>query len=293
MRGRTPGRASSITARRSPNGEVVDDDLHAGEATGGRFQIKAWKFRNFAGEERFVASWTMRRAGPQLFGEKRYTKVYLSKEALLKDDPTLGFNNQNTFKNSCGPDAAMNLLRWWGVEKRTRGLTVEQLGREMGTNNWGIGVFHRSFSLKQRGSVTREFRRVVQRRSAPHTPADFKYSYEHGGTNKDMYDRVEHLLRNGCPVAVCFKTKANSGHFAVIVGIEAVADYSDDGREAGFHDRANDRVIFANARERSWKSFYGAWKRSYGPVKTPALRLYGEPSHVRVFVAPVQTVQRL
>ena len=63
-------------------------------------------------------------------------KLFLNKEALRINNPTYGFAKSNHFDNSCGPTAAENLLRWYGIVDTSSGNCYQK--KVCGNKNKGI-----------------------------------------------------------------------------------------------------------------------------------------------------------
>jgi hypothetical protein len=263
-------------------------------------EIQVVQMTNLAGHIRYVARPMHSFLLPDRPLPKRYVKVFLSKEAMEAGpphdpmgrdlgfgDPTAGFVNSNQLHNSCGPEAALNLLRWHGVEPLEPGLDSRRLYEEMSTNRWGPLWF------KFRGSNTPNFVNVVGHYLRKHLPDKYEFRYDHGnirgGNGTDcLYRLIEHQLSTGHPVAVNYKTKKKSGHFALIVGLVAVPDPQQwQGRTLwSYHNPDNDVVLFANAGPLPWREFRGKWERSYFPFSDKLMPLVKEHQYTRVFITP-------
>jgi hypothetical protein len=239
-------------------------------------------------------------------GQPRYVKVNAREVKLLFNPdkgPRYGFYDSNHFDNSCGPTAAINVFKWYGIdvlegdhcfwhhesEADTGGanipptwvcqprITAHKLGREMQTNTWRLATFTMS------GTNTANFRSVFSKYVQRWMPDDdvYEYKYEEGD-GLTQYQRLWSTLAQGHPIVVNYKTGATKGHFATIVGMEKVGNDN---------DLSNDKVYLANPRKEdledaiSWGKFRGLWRRDYNDFG--ALAAVGERRYTRINVRDV------
>ena len=233
-------------------------------------------------------------------GEARYV-LHNEREVKLlfaADDtnPKSGFANSNHFDNSCGPTAAMNVFKWYGIDRLQQCswreessadgsgtkpapvwtcvslTTAETLGRMMSTNHWTLA------GITVSGTSTANFRRVFKQYAESYLPDAYEYQYAYEeGASTTQYRILWNLLAEGHPVVVNYKTGATKGHFSVVVGIEKIGD--DD-------DPSNDKIYLANPRQEdagdaiTWGKFRELWRRDYGDFG--ALSLAGERPYTRI-----------
>ena len=240
--------------------------------------VKRW--RNFAGEERYIKS------------SSQVAKLYLTVDALVSNDPTKGFNNTNTFKNSCGPDAAFNMFRWYGIKRLSYGKStcpmsktpkerVHWLGSRMKTNKWSI-LSIKAYQLP--GTSTRNFIGVTRNILKKCIPQSYAFYYERDTQGNDNgYDRFRYLLARGNPIAVCYKTASladgangkSIGHFALIVGLEG-------GTYPSYRDGT---LILANGTRMSWERFKEKWERDYLPFSEEVMRMINEYPYPAAYIS--------
>jgi hypothetical protein len=212
---------------------------------------------NFYGDQRLIYSSPQTCSfnyGNRVYPSKIFVKLFLSSYALGTGDPTIGFTNYNHFKNSCGPTAAVNLFRWYGIDK-LEPLSAWQIGKEMKTNNWG-GL---PFPLP--GTSIDNFRSVVNRYYTRHMPSDHETVYRHDAATDANLIRLKAVLSQGHPVAIAYKTGATDGHFAAVVGVEHPNPLR------SFDDVivyiANIRNPNAGSTAMTWTRLRGLWERMY------------------------------
>ena len=235
-----------------------------------------------------------------LSGQKRYVK-HNSREVKLLLDPTKanpkhGFWNSNHFSHSCGPTAAMNVFKWYGIDelqhcfwlKESSGdvigpkpppvwtcrnrATADMLGHMMKTNQWKLA------GLTMSGTNTANFRKVFEQYFDNYLSDDqaYVYAYEEGD-GITQYNLLWATLAQGHPVVVNYKTGTTKGHFATIVGIEKVGNDN---------DVRNDKIYLANPRKEdlgdaiSYGTFRDLWRRDYNDFG--ALSLIGERRYTRI-----------
>ena len=237
---------------------------------------------NFHGDERYVKS------------NSNEVKLFMTREAEMLNNPKKGFRNSNDFDNSCGPTAAMNVFKWYGIVELegqacfwhteperpsvppiwvcTNRVTPVQLGNAMKTNTWSIATIG-----PIPGTSTGNFRSVFKPYLDKYKPADDVYQYKYDGDDLSQYLELWATLEQGHPIVVNYKTAATKGHFAVIVGLEKAGDPNsiDD-----------DRVIMANPRLEdlnsaiSYGTFRALWRRDYFDFGT--LAAIGERRYTRI-----------
>lgn len=255
------------------------------------------KLTNFAGEERFVKRSLLE------------TKLYLDWAALERDLPKKGFNNSNTFQNSCGPDAAMNALRWYGIDvlagtvththhesepgvednehelsitTTTPAINVLGLGREMKTNAWKV------FGQTAPGTSTPNFVAVVRDKFGRFMPDDYEFHYDHGHGADGFYYVLSHLLHQGNPIMFNHRIGGRwasdaKGHFALVIGLE---------KPAGSSDINASRVFLSNGRDEdsnnvdylAWPDFKDLWAREYYILSEPVLELFDEYPNTHIYL---------
>ncbi len=242
--------------------------------------------KNFAGDDRYVLV------------SDREVKLFLSNEALNYDNPKIGFSNDNHFKDSCAPTAAMNVFKWYGIDKLAGNtcfwmkesaadvqgirpppiwvcrpkIMPHKLGRAMKTNTWRVAT------ITMPGTNTTNFRKVFKSYLETYKPSKLKYQYAYEeGDGRSQYQMLWKTLAQGNPVVVTYKTGATKGHFATIVGIEKV------GNDDNYN---NDKIFLANPRKEdqnnsiSWNKFRLLWRRDYNDFG--ALKLVGERRYSRI-----------
>jgi len=233
-------------------------------------------------------------------GEPRYILHNAREVKLLfdpnKTNPKSGFANSNHFDNSCGPTAAMNVFKWYGIDKLkhcfwleessadvpgvkpppiwtcVNRATPETLGRMMYTNNWKLA------GITTSGTSTQNFRRVFKQYADNYLSDthDYQYAYEEGD-GLTQYRILWNILAQGNPIVVNYKTGATKGHFATIVGIEKVGNDN---------DLSNDKIYLANPRKEdledaiTWGKFRELWRRDYNDFG--ALSAVGERRYTRI-----------
>jgi hypothetical protein len=214
---------------------------------------KVTSFQNYAGDWRYVRS------------SDRMVKLYMSASARDNDKPWDGYNEVNTFNESCGPDAVVNLFRWWGVEKLSGGtLTPQALGTAMHTNDWGFfGRFPGTGTSNLLSTLGSDFDNYCNAicQSQHH---EIRVMTDEASP-MILWQRLEWPLRGGSPVIVNYKTSWDEGHFALVIGLEKMA--------AGSDPSDNDLVYMANIAEAdsgyhamTWGAFHSRWRRDYaGP----------------------------
>ena len=235
-----------------------------------------------------------------LNGEPRYVLHNEREVKLLLDasdtNPKSGFDNSNHFDNSCGPTAAMNVFKWYGIDKlqpcsgleeSSAGVpgieappastcvnraTPETLGRMMRTNHWKVA------GITVSGTSTANFRRVFKQYADDYFPDSYAYQYAYEeGDGPTQYRILWNLLAEGHPVVVNYKTGATRGHFSVVVGIEKIGDDN---------DLSNDKIYLANPRKEdlgdaiTWGKFRELWRRDYNDFGV--LNLVGERRYTRI-----------
>ena len=235
-----------------------------------------------------------------LSGQKRYVRHNSNEVKLLldpaEDDPTHGFWNENHFSNSCGPTAAMNVFKWYGIDDLQHCFWLEESGADvsgpkpppvwtcrdratasmrgqmMKTNDWKLA------GVTVSGTNTANFRKVFAQYFENYLSDDYAYVYAYEeGDGVTQYNLLWATLEQGHPIVVNYKTGATKGHFATIVGIEKVGNDN---------DLRNDKIYLANARKEdlgdaiSYGKFRDLWRRDYNDFG--ALRLVGERSYTRI-----------
>jgi hypothetical protein len=243
--------------------------------------------QNLAGRPRYVRE------------TAREVKLFLTESASQGDDPTIGFANRNHFQDSCGPTAAINAFKWYGIDElegercdwyheppadqqggpppppvwmcRTV-INPTDMGLNMKTNTWKLGTF------TMPGTSTANFRRHYKHYIDKHIPANLQYQYRYDdGDGRTQYQILWKTLAQGHPVIVNYKTGSTKGHFAMIVGIEKVGNDN---------DWTNDKIFLANGRKEdlgnaiSWSLFRELWRRDYNDFG--ALSAVGEERYTRI-----------
>jgi len=234
--------------------------------------------------ERYVATRIQEPRQPEKAG---FVKLFMTWEALCQNDPRRGFNNYNTFEDSCGPDAAMNLLRWYGIDQMANPrFSVQTLGNKMHTNDWAIEFLVRLYD--GHGTTTPFFVSTVKEHAQQYMPSGYEFHYQHDGNTFYYYHQFWMILSEGNPIAVNYKTGSRKGHFAVIIGMEKVRDpdhFSGDGRDdSGYYDINNDKVLLANGSDMTWSQFCDVWQRDYGAVANLVLPAYDEYPYSHVYL---------
>jgi hypothetical protein len=190
-----------------------------------------------------------------LSGEPRFikssstgVKLFLSQEAMDADDPTLGFDNSNSFSMSCGPNAVFNMYRWYGIDDLVNQhcasfcpnggaclascvRTPETLGVDMHTNNFTLDFGRLQIAVQGKGTTTRDLLSVLSTDVGTYAPA-YSVRSQWGGMDNEAFDDVRAQLRSGHPVAIPYLSGETAsdlnGHFAVIVGMEKTGAGSSD-----------------------------------------------------------------
>jgi hypothetical protein len=231
------------------------------------FKNANWKViyikKNFSGEERYV---------------KRHNdevKLYINKTALIANNPEIGFIDNNTFGNSCHPDAAVNLFRWYGIDdlaSRDR-ITLDShfLGHEMNTENWKI-----LWVIPGEGTWLPTTVKIIKKWMTKYMPDNYKFHYLHSQGVDGYYHLFKGLLRRGNPIMVEYKIGYKNGHAAVLIGIE------DKKNSNNFN---NSKLIFANGEDFLWKDFKKKWKRDFLWLDRNILSMAGQHPYVSVFIS--------
>jgi len=229
--------------------------------------------------ERYVAT---RKQEPGQPRKADFVKLFLTWEALHQNDPERGFNNHNTFEDSCGPDAAVNLLLWYGIDQVANPrFSAQMLGNKMHTNDWAIEFLVRLYD--GHGTTTPFFVDTVKEYSQKYMPSGYEFHYHHDGYTFYYYQQFWMILSEGNPIAVNYKTGSRKGHFAMIIGMEKVIDrHSFGGPDYG--DINNDKVLLANGTDMTWSQFCDVWERDYGAAANLVLPAYDEYPYSHVYI---------
>ena len=212
-------------------------------------------------------------------------KLFMSWDVLCQNKPEQGFNNYNTFEDSCGPDAGMNLLRWYGIDRMANPrLSVQTLGNKMHTNDWAIEFLVRLYDGHR--TTTPFFVSAVKEYSEKYMPSGYEFQYHHDGYTAYYYRQFWTILSEGNPIAVNYKTGSRKGHFAVIIGMEEVRDpdrFSGDGLDdSGYYDINNDKVLLANGSDMTWSQFCDVLKRTSSAEHTARIARAASVKGVRM-----------
>jgi hypothetical protein len=187
-------------------------------------------------------------------------QLYLDRQYFLAGQhPGHGFHGENTFHNSCGPDAAANLLLWANLVPGYSEALVYELGERMQTDEWlAVEVGGVVFELGDMGTLTSAVRQVLEEEVAGRAAGDgrplaVRYRPDTTARSADRLGEIERQLAQGHPLLVVHKTGPRGGHFALIVGVR--------------RDRSGAPIIqMANGRpgdDVPWVEFEEGWRRNY------------------------------
>ena len=191
-------------------------------------------------------------------------QLFLDIENFInKGHPSEDFHNQNYLENHCGPVAAANLLRWYGVEA-----DIGHLGIRMNTNHWKItaevlGVYVETGQLN--GTRTPTLKKVLTEEVEDHLD-DYKIA---GYCEQGHYDEILNLLSRGYPLLMPLRTGDMSGHFVTVVGVKFDPRNPND----PIIQVANPGSLKGN--DVRWSSFKDKWKR-YNWTESQGTRTVGE-----------------
>ena len=252
----------------------------------------SYSFQNPAGEQRWVEHVIV---SPCCGTATTFLKM---NEVCDNDCVTCGYNCRNTFNHSCGADAAVNVLRWYGVDElaideRFEGIIPYEsniipiyrsfesvLFDELLTNNWTVhqcvddadrwwsfllpGVVEKKILTSvfgqepRKGTYTKALIRTLEEYVDNYLPANYGV-YTY--TLNPGYGQmyIPYMLSKGVPVIVPVLT-GNTGHFQTIIGWETIAQFGKD----------VDIVYFANGRDYASSNIYSQdygeflklWKRT-------------------------------